>query len=446
MSNNEEQKKPAAAKKQKPAGSGTSKRPARTAKPDQPVKKKKKKTEAVLHHSPEGHTGGKQETTDLWHLSVERIREASERERRKINSSNQQFLYFLLKLFLVLMILGSAVLFLTWKVLENYEKSTPNGAMSSYVHLLQEENYDKIYEKSTIIFTQFNEKEPYIEYLKSIYEGVDLEKAVFSKKAYSNDTFLYYDMMVDRQKIATLELIYNEDEKQWNVRTVTDARNFYIEVFGDAQVYVNGIRLNENYITERNVSSEAYSNLFDLNQAPLVTRYHIDNLVGIPTVTTQDDAQYSVVKDALQDCFYIADRPGGAMEEVMRTRIRDTAMTYAKYISEDTRFSDLQQYLYRRTNYYKAISSFVNRYFSTHDSYRFDNMHISDLISYGEDVGFTGTISFDYVVTIEGEKSQTYSNTYQMTFLNVSGKWLCSNLVIANQSQPVTEEIEAETE
>ena len=36
-----------------------------------------------------------------------------------------------------------------------------------------------------------------------------------------------------------------------------------------------------------------------------------------------------------------------------------------------------------------------------------------------------------------------------MTFLNVSGKWLCSNLVIANQSQPETEtetETEMETE
>mgnify|MGYP002559689238 CR=1 FL=1 len=161
------------------------------------LKKKKKKTEAVLHHSPEGHIGGKQETTDLWHLSVERIREASEREHRKINSSNQQFLYFLLKLFLALMILGSAIMFLTWKVLENYEKSTPNGAMSAYVHLLQANNYDKIYENSTVIFTQFNEKEPYIEYLKSIYEDVNLKKAVFSKKAYSNDTFLYYDMIVD---------------------------------------------------------------------------------------------------------------------------------------------------------------------------------------------------------------------------------------------------------
>ena len=415
MSNNDEQKKPAAApKKKKPAGSPTSKRPAKPAKADNPPKKKKKKTEAVLHHSPEGHTGGKQETTDLWHLSVERIREASERERRKINSSNQQFLYFLLKLFLVLMILGSAIMFLTWKVLENYEKSTPNGAMTAYVHLLQADNYDKIYENSTVIFTQFNEKEPYIEYLKSIYEGVDLKKAVFSKKAYSNDTFLYYDMIVDKQRISTLELIY-----------------------------INGIRLNENYITERNVSSDAYSNLFDLNQAPLVTRYHIDNLVGVPTVTTQNDTKYSIVKDALADRFYIGDQPNGAMEEIMRTRIRDTAMTYAKYISEDTRFSDLQQYLYRRTDYYKAISSFVNRYFSTHDSYRFDNMHISDLISYGEDVGFTGTISFDYVVTIEGEKSQTYSNTYQMTFLNVSGKWLCSNLVIANQTQP---EAKTETE
>ena len=314
--------------------------------------------------------------------------------------------------------------------------------MTAYVHLLQADNYDKIYENSTVIFTQFNEKEPYIEYLKSIYEGVDLKKAVFSKKAYSNDTFLYYDMIVDKQRISTLELIYNEAAKQWNVRTVIDARNFYIEIFGDAQVYVNGIRLNENYITERNVSSDAYSNLFDLNQAPLVTRYHIDNLVGVPTVTTQDDTKYSIVKDALADRFYIGDQPNGAMEEIMRTRIRDTAMTYAKYISEDTRFSDLQQYLYRRTDYYKAISSFVNRYFSTHDSYRFDNMHISDLISYGED-GFTGTISFDYVVTIEGEKSQTYSNTYQMTFLNVNGKWLCSNLVIANQTQP---EAKTETE
>ena len=98
-----------------------------------------------------------------------------------------------------------------------------------------------------------------------------------------------------------------------------------------------------NYITERNVSSDAYSNLFDLNQAPLVTRYHIDNLVGVPTVTTQDDTKYSIVKDALADRFYLGDQPNGAMEEIMRTRIRDTAMTYAKYISEDTRFSDLQQ-------------------------------------------------------------------------------------------------------
>ena len=79
------------------------------------------------------------------------------------------------------------------------------------------------------------------------------------------------------------------------------------------------------------------------------------------------------------------------MEEIIRTSaIR--AMTYAKYISEDTRFSDLQSSIYAAAQITKAISSFVNRYFSTHDSYRFDNMQISDLISYGEEVGFTGTV------------------------------------------------------
>lgn len=407
----------------------------KTAKSKTPKKSRKKAAASLLAHTPNGgHAGGRRETDTLWQTSIAKLTEAAEREKQKINSSNKQFLLFLVKLFVILMFGGSIFMFYIWNGLETYEKNTPNGAMTQYVQLLRSDKYEKIYENSQLGFTQLNDKEHYIDYLKSLYEDIDLKDAVFTKKSYSDENFLYYDLMVDNQKISTLELRYVESEKRWNARTVISSRNFYIDVIGNPEVYVNGVALDDSFITEQNVASEAYSNLYDSDLAPLVTRYHIDNLVDVPTVTTQDAETYVVVKDALKDQFYIASQPNGAMEEIMRSRIRDTATAYAKYISEDTTFADLRQYLYRRTDYYKAISSFNNRYFTTHDSYRFDNVEISDLIFYGEDEGFTGTISFDYVVTIEGKKSQTYSNSYQMTFIKADGQWLCSDLVIANQS------------
>ena len=117
----------------------------------------------------------------------------------------------------------------------------------------------------------------------------------------------------------------------------------------------------------------------------------------------------------------------------MTQRIREAATTYAMMISEDASFSDLRPYLYRQSETYDALASFNNQYFSTHDSVRFDNVQVTDLIVFGDGEGFMGTISFDYIVTIEGQTSRTYSSTYQMTWLDVDGEYLCSNLVIANQ-------------
>ena len=85
-------------------------------------------------------------------------------------------------------------------------------------------------ENSTVIFTQFNEK-TVCRVFKVNLRGRRPEKKRCSPKGLLQLTrFLYYDMIVDKQKISTLELIYNEDAKQWNVRTVIDARNFYIGV------------------------------------------------------------------------------------------------------------------------------------------------------------------------------------------------------------------------
>ena len=378
------------------------------------------------------HTGGMQKTTDLWHKSIDRIREASERQRRKIDSSNRQFLIFIAKLFLTLMIISGAGMFFLWNMLDTYEQSTPEGAMSDYVRLLTQQNYDLIYKRSFDGFTQWNDAQSYTAWLKNRYEGVDLQRAVFTRKSYSEDRYQYYDMLVDQKTIATLELSWLETENRWNARTLVEDRNFSIELFSSAEVLINGMPLTETNLTDPSGRSDAYLTLKDQQQSLPVTRYHIDGLVDVPEVTVSDPNMI-VVKDALQDRFYVGQRPNTQQQQQMTQRIREAATTYAMMISEDASFSDLRPYLYRQSETYDALASFNNQYFSTHDSVRFDNVQVTDLIVFGDGEGFMGTISFDYIVTIEGQTSRTYSSTYQMTWLDVDGEYLCSNLVIANQ-------------
>ena len=199
------------------------------------------------------HTGGMQKTTDLWHKSIDRIREASERQRRKINSSNRQFLIFIAKLFLTLMIISGAGMFFLWNMLDTYEQSTPEGAMSDYVRLLTQQNYDLIYKRSFDGFTQWNDAQSYTAWLKNRYEGVDLQRAVFTRKSYSEDRYQYYDMLVDQKTIATLELSWLETENRWNARTLVEDRNFSIELFSSAEVLINDMPLTE---TDRSIRAQ----------------------------------------------------------------------------------------------------------------------------------------------------------------------------------------------
>lgn len=400
---------------------------------DNPKTKKKKKVAKTTTDDPlHPHKSTAERSADL----KKKLNEIAEREKKKINASNRNFLIFLTKFFLILIAAGYLFMFLVWNGLQSYEKNTPNGAMMQYVSLLRQEKYDKIYEGSNDGFTQLNRKEDYIAYLQEIYGDADLKNAVFSKKAYSDSEFLYYDLIIDNTTLSTLELRYLSEDQRWVARTVVSSRNFYLDVLGDPTIYVNNVQLDNTYRTEESVNARNYENLYDTNVAPKISRYHIDNLVTVPEVTVGESEQYKVVKDAIKDQFYVGYPPSAAFEATATDLIRTTATTYARYISEDAKFDELRALLYRRTDFYKAISEFNNRYFSTHDSYHFDKVQVSDIVSLGEEEGFIGTVSFDYTVNIEAKDiSQTYANTYQLTFLRVSGKWLCSDIAIASQQE-----------
>lgn len=334
----------------------------------------------------------------------------------------------ILRLFLVLVAVGSFFLGILWIGLNYYESITPNGALNHYVQLIKNGDYEEIYKESQKVYSQFNEKEAYITYLEDFYKDVDLSKAAFTKTTYTAYDYQYYEMSVDGKFIATLELRKDPKKNKWNVRTLTDARSFTIDTqLNDLEMVINGYTVEQDRIVQRDVVSNAYLDLHNLDLAPRVNQYYIDNLVGVPNITLTNP-NYIIVKDALQDYFYAGTIPTAEEMEVYTALIEKVAKTYCMYITEDETFANLRKLLYTKTTFYDAIRSFNNGYFSTHDRIEFSDMKVFDVVELSED-GLIGSVSFDYVVYI-GERSQTYSNTYQLTFLNIDGKWLLTNLVI----------------
>lgn len=331
--------------------------------------------------------------------------------------------------FLVLIAISSFFLGLLWIGLNYYESTTPNGALIHYVDQLEQKQYDAIYEESKKVYAQYNEKDTYTEYLESFYGNLDLSKATFEKQNYTSTEFQYYDMIIDGTPIATIEIKKDADKNKWNARTLTKVHSYKIDSpTTDLQMVVNDNLIGSDRIVARDTPSVAYSNLKNQEDAPLVTQYFIDNLIGDPIIDVQNN-EYILVKDAILDQYYAGPVIDAETLSEYEALIEKVATTYCMYITEDETFNNLRKLLYTKTEFYDAIRSFNNAYFSTHDSIEFKNMNVFDVVEIGED-GFIGSVSFDYIVYV-GERSQTYSSTYQLTFLKVNGKWLLSNLAIA---------------
>ncbi|MEG0403768.1 MAG: hypothetical protein RR571_05235 [Anaerorhabdus sp.] len=353
--------------------------------------------------------------------------------KKKPNSKIELSFYkHIFRLFLVFLAIGSFFLGLLWVGLDYYESVTPNGALVHYTQLVKDGKFEEIYEESTKVYLQYNEKDEYINYLEKFYSNVDMSKAAFTKTSYSTSEYQYYEMSVDGETIATLELKKDPKKNKWNVRTLTDARSFTIETdLPDIEMSINNYPIEKDRIRQENVTAHAFNNLDNIELSPLINQYYIDNLVGVPTITTAN-SNYVVVKNATEDIFYAGTKPSDSEMVEYKQLIENVAETYCMYITEDVTFATLRKLLYTKTSFYDAIRSFDNSFFSTHDRIEFGDMNVFDVVEIGDD-GLIASVSFDYIVYI-GDRSQTYSNTYQMSFLNINENWLLTNLVIAESN------------
>lgn len=342
-------------------------------------------------------------------------------ERTKVNAS---FYRHLIVVFIVTCICCFAVLGFEWMWLANYEKSTPEGVMNIYLKDIKAENFDKIYEESQKVFYQFNDIDTYTAFLKEKYHNANIKDAGYSKLAYSNEEFSYYDVIVDGDLVSNLQV--RKVANKYYARTNLQDYNYFIDVFnGDKNLKINGIDISDASYSAIDVESFLTLNT-NYPNAPIINRLYFDNIIEEPTVTS-NNSDSIVVKDISSNVFYVGNKVSTDNIEAFEEYIYDAATTYCKYITKDAMYYQIRNLLLPNTVFQEALSTFENTWFTDHDSIEFENVEIYDIMEFDE--GFIGTISFDYIVSTH-DVTKTYNSTYQLTFKEVNNKYLVSNLKI----------------
>lgn len=367
-------------------------------------------------------------------------------KRRKKNAARMEqlkawgrFYSRLLRVFIVTLILCAAGLGYEYFWLARYERQSVTGAMNRYMKNVADHNWDEIYRTDSTYFTEVNTKENLITYLIYTYGDNHANGYTYSLVEETDTGMRYYDAYYLSSKVSTLETYKPEGSSTWKVRTVVSGGSYTFDVLNDAAFRINDVPISSSsFASEGDHIPLAFESLSIDDTFPTVTRYTVENLVRAPEPLPEDSENNMAVRDYSGNHYYIGPKPTAEQYSEFAQNIEDTAMAYSRYITKDGTFYDLRRHLYPNTEFYYAIRSLDNQYFSSHDSLDFQDIAISDVMPLGDDA-FVGTISYNVVVTA-GTNVKTYASTYQIFFVRDGDSWLATNLItITDDTSTITE-------
>ncbi len=315
--------------------------------------------------------------------------------------------------------------------LQRYEEHSVNGAMTRYMQMVGNHEWDAIYDEDVENFLELNDRITYENYLIWLYGDANVSGMTFSYSG-SDSYSDYYDVYYQQEKLCALEVHKDEATDSWKVRTVSQSKRYSFDVMEGTNFRINGIQIDDTFYNEEDHVPMGFENYGFENLLPNTKRYYIDSFINAPALELTNPS-YTYVLDHVRNNFYIGPSPDPEMIDIYTKEITDTAIAYCKYITKDGTFYALNQHLYPNTTFYYNILGFDPQWFSNHDAIEFKNIEVFDLMPIGDNF-FLGSISFDYHV-IASDVSKTYSSTYQLFFVkNSYGQWRMFDMSIISDS------------
>lgn len=364
--------------------------------------------------------------------------------KTKINKTKQntgikklnKFGIFLLTYSGILIAIILILLFLLYGLLKDYEKSMPKNTMSKIVKDFTPDNIEQFLNDNSVNVNEFETVSTIADYFKGVMQDNEI---TYKKKSgeYSNTTPVYVVKAGDTT-IAKVTLV--EDGKNahkftnWKLGSISF--DGYIDTENDititapsaAEVKINGVKVSDSYVTDKNVKFDPVKNVDSYVKAPTNVVYKVSGLIAKPQITATLNGVDLDPKFDGKVCT-VSYPTDAALLESQKTMINAISEAYGKYIINRGSQEAINKYLVgtakKKMSNIEAVWAFL---YGKSYTYEFRNQKISDMVKYSDNC-FSCNIYYDlYVKWGEGEKTYDTSMTY--TFVKTNGGWYMADFAI----------------
>jgi len=302
--------------------------------------------------------------------------------------------------------------FLDYK-LTSYELSTVNGSLNYFSQLISDDEFEKIYELENKVIENYNDKAEYLKYLSDYLDAVD-EADISYEFVYDDkdNDIHYYRFYYNNIYFSDLALYPIANDKTSYTVSFINSQVLKIEFPDPYQdTLFNGKKTTA--IQEVNGTYSLLAKLKEYDYLPTPTYVvEIANYIDLDYQLSIDPDKYIYFKNKGEDVITVAYKADEKTNQELKELGQNFAEAYSKFISRDGIRWDMLKYVNWDSDLYRSLNSFDNQFFSSHDSYEFNNFKFSDIGLLQKNF-YTITIDYDYTV-INGDQVKVYPTKFQL--------------------------------
>lgn len=312
-------------------------------------------------------------------------------------------IYFGILIGFAALLLVSGIYFYGW--LKDYENTRPEvvakGVISKYI---ENGNAGAMKSDCALDLSDYETEKSVSQAVESFTKTKKITLSTSGKKVKGYD--FAYNIKADDKTFLSIYLVKNKDKTffghyGYSVKKSAFADSFYktavIKLSSDDDITVNGIKLKDNDRTDDTLPKLPESITAKIKNKKQTAK--LNRLINPnPEIKAFKNEKAMEIKNN-NGIFEVINTYSGVIGDKITDFALEAAKTYAAYMQDDKRFSQVAAYLMPKTEFYQNLKTSLVIFALKHDSYHFENIDTSELYSYSDTL-FSVRVKFEQVLKL----------------------------------------------
>ena len=315
-----------------------------------------------------------------------------------------------------------------WLLLEEYEKKTPDyAAKQVFKQYFEDVDYGTLYELEKPKLSEVESYDGYTSYLGSkIGTGI----ISFGAAPTGVPGLKKYNVFADGVRFAEFELSPAEESgaRRWELSrldTLLDKGLLTVEILEGFTLFVNDMEIGDDYLIAEGIRKPEADRLnLKYKRYQIATNFGIFAIKAVDGANREGALAGGVKQTFFQEIVYDSELLAkyGKLAE-------NAATTYAKYMTNNAKLSELREFFETGTATYDALRKSEVHWYTDHIGYRFENIEASEFYDHGGEV-FSCRVTLDQYIKRTETDTRRFPLDITLFFRKAGGHFLVFDLIV----------------